>query len=149
MRTIKRDIVGAFLFSADGKVLLGHSKPGGTYQGMLIIPGGGIELNETLLEALKREIFEEIGLDITHCSIRQLGEITNGESKKTLKETGEEVLVEMTFHDFEVKLSENADSVHLTFDDDFGNARWYEPAELQNAPIGSNAKAVLQRLHFL
>lgn len=149
MRIVKREIVGAFIFSADGKVLLGHNKKGGTYQGLLVIPGGGIEQGETQLDAVKREILEEIGLDISPASIKQLENAASGESKKTLKDTNETVLMKMNFYDFEVKLPVKANSIQLVFDDDFGDAKWYSPTDLRNAPIGPNTKAVLQRLRFL
>jgi 8-oxo-dGTP diphosphatase len=149
MRSIQRDIVGAFIFSADGKVLLGHNKEGGTYQGQLVIPGGGIEKNETKMDAVKREVLEEIGLDISNASIEQLQEVTKGESEKTLKDTHEKVLMKMSFHDFKVTLAENAESIVLSFEDDFGDADWYTADDLKNCDIGPNTRAVLQRLHFL
>ncbi|MDB5185620.1 MAG: hypothetical protein JWL85_143 [Candidatus Saccharibacteria bacterium] len=149
MRTVHRKIVGAFIFSRDGKILLGHNKKGGTYQGMLVIPGGGIEEGETELEAVKREMREEVGIDISDASIRQLEDIATGESEKTLKDTNEVVLMKMNFYDFEVKLHEEAKAVSLTFDDDFGDAQWYTAAALQNAPIGPNTKLTLQKLGFL
>lgn len=149
MRTIQRDIVGAFIFSADGKILLGHNKKGGTYQGQLVIPGGGIEENETLKAAIKREILEEIGLDISNASINQLRDVASGESQKTLKNTNETVLMKMRFYDFVVKLTENSESITLSFEDDFGDADWYTADDLTNASIGPNTKAVLQKLCFL
>ncbi len=33
---------------------------------------------------LKREILEEIGLDVSHAAIRQLGDVATGKSEKTL-----------------------------------------------------------------
>ena len=57
-----RDIVGAFMFSNDGFVLLGKSGAGGVYQDMWLCPGGGIDPGETKLQALKREVMEEVSL---------------------------------------------------------------------------------------
>ena len=149
MRTVHRKIVGAFIFSADGKVLLGHNIKGGTYQGMLVIPGGGIEAGETELEAVKREILEETGIDISHGSIKQLEAATAGESQKTLRDTGETVLMKMEFYDFIVELADKAAAISLAFEDDFGEASWYTAAELQDAVIGPNTKITLQKLGFL
>jgi len=64
MRTIYRDIVGAFIFSKDGYTLHGKSTRG-TYDGCWIVPGGGIEDGESKEEAGNREILEEVGLDIS------------------------------------------------------------------------------------
>lgn len=51
---------GALIFNPEGKVLLIKShKWGNKY----VIPGGHIELGETIEEALRREIKEETGLD--------------------------------------------------------------------------------------
>ncbi|MBU4246105.1 MAG: NUDIX domain-containing protein [Nanoarchaeota archaeon] len=54
-------IVGALIFNTIGKLFLMKShKWGGNY----VIPGGHIELGESAVNALKREIKEETGLDI-------------------------------------------------------------------------------------
>ncbi len=106
LRTIKRDIVGAFIFSSDGKLLLGKNIKGGVYPDHWVIPGGGIEPNETKIDALKREIKEETGIDITTAEIEQIEGVLNGQSEKVLRETGEKVLVDMDFYNFKVTLQE-------------------------------------------
>ena len=53
--------VGALIFNPEGKVLLIKSHK---WKGKYTIPGGHIELGETIEEALKREIKEETSLDI-------------------------------------------------------------------------------------
>lgn len=68
MRTIQRDIVGAFIFSSDNKLLLGKSIKGGVYPDYWIVPGGGMEPDETKVEAVKRETLEETGIDISEAS---------------------------------------------------------------------------------
>ena len=42
MRTIHRDIVGGFIFSKDGRLLLGKNCKGGVYEGSFVVPGGGV-----------------------------------------------------------------------------------------------------------
>lgn len=119
IRTIHRDIVGGFIFSGDNKLLVGKSRKGGVYTDAWIIPGGGIDGGETQLEALAREIKEETGIDISVAEVKQIpGELT-GESEKTLKETGERVLVDMTFYNYSIKLSDEADAITVTTEDDF------------------------------
>jgi 8-oxo-dGTP pyrophosphatase MutT (NUDIX family) len=61
----------------DGNVLLGLKKDGaeigsGTYNG----PGGKVLLNETPLEGVRREIQEEVGLEIPPESLSKIGVIT-------------------------------------------------------------------------
>lgn len=149
MRMVNRKIVGAYIFSNDGKVLLGHNKKGGTYQGMLVVPGGGIEDDETQLEALHREMFEETGIDLSQATVKQLDHVATGESEKTLKVTGEVVLMKMAFYDFIVYLDQEAAIIALKFEDDFGDAQWYTASELQDALLSPNTKLTLQKLNFL
>ena len=149
MRTVNRKIVGAYIFSSDGKVLLGHNKKGGTYQNMLVIPGGGIEEGETQLQAVHREMLEEVGIDISPASVQQLDYVATGESEKTLPDTGEVVLMKMEFYDFVVRLDHQADAIALKFEDDFGDAQWYASSDLKDSLLGPNTKLTLQKLHFL
>ena len=53
--------VGALIFNKEGKLFLMKSHK---WRGKYTIPGGHVELGETLEEALKREIKEETGLSI-------------------------------------------------------------------------------------
>lgn len=53
--------VGALIFNSEGKILLMKSHK---WRDKYVIPGGHIELGETMGDALKREVKEETGLDI-------------------------------------------------------------------------------------
>lgn len=57
--------VGALIFNAEDKLLLGLRGPlAKNERGKWEIPGGAIQFGETFEEALKREIKEEIGVEI-------------------------------------------------------------------------------------
>ena len=51
--------VGALIFNPEGKLLLVKTHK---WKGKYTIPGGHVELGETLVDALKREVTEETGL---------------------------------------------------------------------------------------
>jgi len=53
--------VGALIFNKKGEIFLMKSHK---WQDKYVVPGGHIELGETMEHALKREIKEETGLDI-------------------------------------------------------------------------------------
>ena len=53
--------VGALIFNSESKLLLVKSHK---WQDKYVIPGGHVELGETLLAALRREIREETGLEV-------------------------------------------------------------------------------------
>ena len=56
--------LGAYgLVVKDGKILL-IKKSGGPYDGKLDLPGGTIEFCERPSEALKRELMEEVGIEV-------------------------------------------------------------------------------------
>jgi nucleoside triphosphatase len=64
-------VVGALIANPEGKVLLVKSYK---WPDQYVIPGGHIELGETMEEALKREMKEETGLDIYDIEHAWLGE---------------------------------------------------------------------------
>lgn len=149
LRVIKRDIVGAFIFSSDGKLLLGKNAKGGTYAGCFVVPGGGVEVGETCLEALTREIKEETGIDIRGSKIEQFEEILTGQSEKVLKETGERVMVEMRFFDFKVELVTSSQEVRLRFEDDFAEAYWFHKSEVASLTLSPSVRTRLQKAGLL
>jgi nucleoside triphosphatase len=64
--------VGALIFNQEDKVLLLKSDK---WRDKYVIPGGHIELGETMEDALRREIKEETGLDIYDMEFASLQEV--------------------------------------------------------------------------
>lgn len=68
--------VGGLIFNQKGKVFLITSPK---WKGKYVIPGGHIELGETIEQAFKREIKEETNLDIFDIKFITLQEFVFGE----------------------------------------------------------------------
>ena len=64
MKEVKSIHVGAYGFIIKNDEIALIKKARGGYTGLLDIPGGGIEHNETPVEALKRELMEEAGVTV-------------------------------------------------------------------------------------
>jgi ADP-ribose pyrophosphatase YjhB (NUDIX family) len=69
--------VGAFVFDREGRVLLvERAKPPG--EGLWTVPGGRLERNETLAQAVAREVREETGLIVEvgalACVVERMGD---------------------------------------------------------------------------
>lgn len=58
-------VVAAVLQQADGRFLLAQRPQGKAYAGYWEFPGGKVEPGETSLQALVRELHEELGIDVT------------------------------------------------------------------------------------
>ncbi|MFO1257822.1 MAG: NUDIX hydrolase [Gammaproteobacteria bacterium] len=72
-----RRAVGCLILTKDGKILLQHRPLNWrTFPGCLATFGGGIEVNELPLNALIRELKEELGADAKEQDIISLGAIT-------------------------------------------------------------------------
>lgn len=149
MRTIKREIVGGLLISSDNKVLIGKNRQGGVHEDVWVVPGGGIDEGEKLQEALRRELLEEVGIDVKDAVIEQVGESYTGTAEKTLRETNERVLVEMTFYDFLVTMDRPASEIPFSLDDDFAHAEWVSKDELTSKDFSPFTRKFLERLKFI
>lgn len=60
------EVAVAVLLNADGSFLLSSRPEGKPYAGYWEFPGGKLEAGETVEQALKRELNEELGIQITH-----------------------------------------------------------------------------------
>jgi 8-oxo-dGTP diphosphatase len=58
-------VVAAVLMNASGELLIAQRPPGGWQAGKWEFPGGKIEPGETQLQALQREVAEEIGVQVS------------------------------------------------------------------------------------
>ena len=58
------DVAVGILMQANGDVLLAQRPEGKPYAGYWEFPGGKVEAGESIIDALKREFLEELGIDI-------------------------------------------------------------------------------------
>ena len=126
--------LSGFIFSKDGKLLLGKNRKGGVYEGSYLVPGGGIDEGETKEAALYREMMEETGIDVSRLPIRPLLQ-SSGEHEKTLPDTGERVFVKMKFYDYRIDLTQNASEITLRTDGDWYQPQWFDLDQLADIPL--------------
>jgi 8-oxo-dGTP diphosphatase len=62
------DVVVAVIMRPDGQFLLTRRPGGKVYSGYWEFPGGKVEKNESLLHALQRELWEELGIHVRHAN---------------------------------------------------------------------------------
>lgn len=60
------EVVAAIIIRSDGRFLLARRPEGKPYSGYWEFPGGKVEAGESLLHALKRELQEELGMQMLH-----------------------------------------------------------------------------------
>lgn len=69
MNTHSSNIVIGLILNQANEVLVAQRNFQQTYGGYLEFPGGKVEPNETQLDALKRELHEELGIDVMHADL--------------------------------------------------------------------------------
>lgn len=109
-------IVGPFILNENKKILLCKSPK---WHGQWIVCGGHVEPGETLIDAVKRETKEEIGVDI------EVGEIFNvGEGFASPPEFKRNA--HMIFINFLAKLK----SEDFTFNEEISECKWFDINEI-------------------
>lgn len=58
------EVAAAIIVNQDGRVLLARRKPGKSQGGLWEFPGGKLEPEETAVDCLRRELLEEMGIEI-------------------------------------------------------------------------------------
>jgi 8-oxo-dGTP diphosphatase len=132
---IPRVGVGAVVIE-DGRVLLVRrgTQPG---RGMWAIPGGLVELGETLQEAAEREILEETGLVIRAGNPFYTFDIIQRDGDGAVE-----------FHYIIVDLRADYVNGVITPGDDAMDARWVAADELEHMPVTSTTLKLLRTMGF-
>lgn len=132
MRTIHRIIVSAIIYSKDNMLFLGkkHKDKGGVYVDCWHLPGGGIHSSETRIDALKREVYEETGIDINECSTELIDDKDKGESEKIIN--GEKFCCKMKFNVYKVLLNQRSDETPISLGDDLAEYMWLKENEIKS-----------------
>lgn len=105
--TAKIDVVAIALFQpSQQKYLIVRRGPGHSGAGFWEFPGGKIEPGETKEVALKREIQEELGLDIETAKLKYVGDHIHAYETKTIhlylyRYDVNQVTLQLTEHDQE------------------------------------------------
>lgn len=124
------------LIKSNKKLLLGirNKEPN---KGLIITPGGGVELFENMIDTVKREIMEETGLEITN--IKQL---------KTY-----EIINKPDEHRIIIYWSADYDKNSIHSASDLTNAKFYSKEEIQEldklGKLSSITKQVLSDNNWL
>lgn len=128
--------VGAVVIS-DGKVLLVKrgKDPG---RGYWAIPGGGVELGESLAEAAEREIKEETGVIIRAREPVYTFEVIQRGPEGHIR-----------FHYVIVDLVADYLTGEPCPADDAHDAGWFSPDEVQNIPVTQTTLNLLKNIQFL
>jgi 8-oxo-dGTP diphosphatase len=62
------NVAAGILCDSDGRILIAERLGGGPFHGLWEFPGGKIGADESSVQALSRELAEELGIEITTCA---------------------------------------------------------------------------------
>ncbi len=137
-----RIIVVAVIQNTDGEYLI-CKKPArrGVFPGQWAVPGGGIEPGERMVDALRREVREEVGLEVE--AIKPLF-FKDGEYPK-LYPDGSQQDIYMIF----LLFSCLASSSEVRVGDEFEEFAWVKPDDLLGYDLNEQARDTFTTLGIL
>ena len=128
--------VGAVVFRENKVLLVKRNKPPG--KGLWAIPGGRLELGETLQEAAEREVREETGVIIRARNPAYTFEVIERDNQGCIR-----------FHYVIVDLLADYISGDPHPESDVSEARWIDPHELDELPVSKSTQTLLkQKISF-
>jgi len=132
--------VGAVVLDDDGRILLVKHVPrrGDFWGGQWMVPGGGLELGETLEEGVVREVEEETNLKVE--VLRHVSTLDR------IVREGDEVKIHVVYVDFLVRPVAG----ELCPGSDVGTARWFSSDEIEAnwEKIHVDTRRLLEKVGF-
>ena len=124
--------VVAVIVDSDNRVLL-TKRNVPPFQGEWVMPGGKIDLGEPIVAALKREVWEEVGLEVEVGSLIDVFEhVTPGEDNYHF------IIIYYRCTPLYCDVNHNKDEV--------AEARWVEPGDLRSYKIPDGARFILKKI---
>lgn len=144
MKQIKH--IGTYgLIIKEDKILL-IKKHGGPYDGKLDLPGGTIEFNETIEDALVRELEEEIGIEITKYNLFDVVSTNiKWNHKNELLET-KHIAILYIINEFRNDIKENVEITDIN--DDSEGAEYYSIKELRKEQLSNISILALEKIGY-
>lgn len=137
--TLHRTIVVGLVRNRVGDLLLCRMSPNrGVFPGQWGLPGGGIEPGETMEQALRREMLEELGVEID--DIRPAF-FKDGRHMKTFAD-GSMREIYMIFLLFHCRAVEE----ELSLNEEFKEYRWVTGSEARGLDLNAQTRHTLDRL---
>jgi 8-oxo-dGTP pyrophosphatase MutT (NUDIX family) len=110
---------------------------------------GGVEGDESQIQAVKREMLEDVGIDGAPYSPRLVDNQGTGESEKVLKENGETVLCKMQFNYYRIDISEKAAGITMYPTEELPTLQGAALADLEDHKLPSPSVEIFKRLGFI
>lgn len=135
------------LIIKEDKIVL-IKKYGGPYDGKLDLPGGTIEFGETPEETLKRELLEEIGVEVTDYELFDANSVTfpwNYKEDETLNHQHIGIFYKVNSYNNEIKKEVEIDRQN---DDSLG-ADFYEIDKLKKEELSEIAILELEKIGYI
>lgn len=134
--TAPRVGVGAIVIKDQTVLLVKRGNP--PNQGAWAIPGGLVELGETLQQAAEREIREETGLTIKAKTPLYVFDFIEKDPSGRLR-----------FHYVIIDLIADFVRGELKAADDAADARWFSAEKLDEVELSGNTRKLLKEIHFI
>jgi 8-oxo-dGTP diphosphatase len=132
-----RVAVGGVVIKEDRVLLVRRGKP--PSEGEWAIPGGSVELGETLQEAVQREILEETGITI------RVGKDPIHVFDDVRKDNAGHIRFHYVILDFSGEFLRG----EVKAADDAKDARWVSPEDFSQLNINTNTVKLMKKLEFL
>lgn len=134
-----RLIVVAIVRDEDGRVLLCRMPADrGVFPGQWGLPGGGVEEGERIEDALRREVREELGVDVTSCRPLLFSDGTH----RKLFPDGSSREIYMVFLLYECRVAPGP----LRLGEEFCDAAWSPVAELHRHDLNVATRETFRSL---
>lgn len=137
-KTLKAPKVAVGAIVVKEKTILLVKRNKAPHKDLWAIPGGSVELGETLQEAAEREIREETGLTIRAKEPFYTFDLIERDDKGSIR-----------FHYVIVDLSAEYISGELQPADDAMDACWFASKELEHIAMSESTRGLLRKIGFL